>query len=163
MTTAKTYQIGQTKITVNPDSSIVSSPANPTQKQSQQAKLTEIGLDQAFRFQCRGLKPLTKHSFIWSGVVLDTSCKQAGKKYGAGLTSDNNGSLNFVFHWAAIIQTIIVNDVVAWERAKSMFISATQAQVTSADGTSVAQFTVQSTLIKCLGDWFHLWEGSAVA
>jgi hypothetical protein len=63
--------------------------------------------DQAFRVTCRGMRPSTKHTFLYEGVDLTSRCQQDGKALGAGLTTDASGTVVFTFHWTAGVEEYV--------------------------------------------------------
>lgn len=148
--------IGSLNIKINPDGSLTAAKATTpvTSKATTNANLSEVALAQVFTIKCTGLKPNTAHTFTFGGVDLTALSKQNGKKLGAGLTSDKNGKLTFKYHHAKSIVTLNITNVVAYEQAKSMFTAFKVAQVSSLDGSSLASFIVNSSLIQALGDWF---------
>src|ERR1019366_5627093 len=122
-------------------------------------KLVEVGLDQTFLITCQGLKPNTVHNFSFGGVDVTSVCRQLGKKLGVGLQTNKYGQIQFHYHHKKALQTLVVTTLVAYEQAKSMLTSYKLAQLTSVDGSSYAEFTINSSLVQCLGSWGHIWPG----
>jgi len=157
-----TVTIGNTSITITQTGLVTTNKVNKVT--ASKDVLTEVAKAQKFKVHCTGLKPLTAHTFTFGGVDFTNKCKQKGKKLGAGLTTGKNGDIKFKYHHAKTFDTIDVTDVVAWEQAKNMAAAFEVAEVQSIDGTSYAEFVVNSSIKKALVKWFAAWinaNGSA--
>jgi hypothetical protein len=161
-----TVTIGGTDITANPDGTVTTSKKKKTINAGKQRELlTEYAKAQKFKIKCHGLKPNTVHFFTFGGVDFTAACQQTHglgmtRKLGAGLCSGQYGRLNFHYYHAKVIDVLDVTDVITFEQAKAFATSPMVAQVSSADGSSVASFTVDSSVKKGLEKWFDTWTVS---
>ena len=114
---------------------------NPTAAGTVVADPGAISSEQAFNVKITGLRPNTNHSFYPEGDNKTSSCKQEGKILGAGLTSDSNGNLEFIFYYYPTIETTNVTTEAA---AVTEMVAATKAiKVVNADNSSKAESTIQ--------------------
>jgi hypothetical protein len=156
-----TVVIGNTAVTITSTGTVSTA---KTKVKASKDVLTETAKAQKFKIHCTGLKPLTRHFFSFGGTDFTAACKQKGKKLGSGLTTDSSGNIKFKYHHAKTFDTLDVTNVVTWEQAKNMAAAFEVAELQSADGTSYAQFVVNSAINKALVKWFATWinsEGSA--
>jgi hypothetical protein len=101
-------------------------------------------LDAVYHIKCNGLKKATLHKFYFEGVDFSSACRPVNKALGQPLITDNNGFIQFDFHffdttisdWEAILtaggQSLAGTNIFAPKKL----------QVISGDGTSAAQSTI---------------------
>lgn len=158
-----TVTIGGTDITTNPDGTVTTKKNKKTVNAGKQRELlTEYAKAQKFKIKCHGLKPNTIHLFTFGGTDYTYACKQTHglggtRKLGAGLCSGQHGRLYLHFFFPKVIDVLDVTDIVEFEQAKAFATSPMVAQVASADGSSMASFTVTSSVKKGLEKWFDTW------
>ena len=100
-----------------------------------------IAAEQGFSIRITGLRPDTNHTFLVEGANKTSSCRQTGTVLGAGLKSDSNGVLEFVYYYYPTIASV---DVTSEAAAATEMVAASKAvQVINTDGSSSAQSVIQ--------------------
>jgi hypothetical protein len=105
------------------------------------AATTAVSNEQSFLIKANGLRPNTTHTFFFDGQDQTSRCKQAGNTLGGGLRSDTNGSIEFTFYYYPDTQPI--SAVTAGVATAAMAAGVKAINLRNADGTSVAQGTLQ--------------------
>jgi Domain of unknown function (DUF4815) len=105
------------------------------------AQPAAVSNEQQFNVVITGLRPSTSHTFLFEGTDQTAKCKQAGGVLGAGLQTDANGVLDFVFYYNSDIES---NTTLTSSLASTDMAAGTKnIEVVNADGTSSAEGTLQ--------------------
>lgn len=103
-----------------------------------------VAASQAFTFNVTGLKPLTKHNFIFDSKNHNADCVPFGKVLGGDIITDEQGTCSFIYHYSSGLPTTNT-DYTAFNSLLNNVIGNKTAQIQSADGASSAHIVISIT------------------